>query len=92
MVDAVQLKAKFDGIWPHLDERAKRLMAASEARQLGYGGVSEVSRACGLSRVTITKALAELDSAPPSMQGEYGGVAVADGPLSNSIRDSPRRD
>jgi hypothetical protein len=39
-------------------------MAASEARQLGYGGVSEVSRACGLSRATITKALAELDSTP----------------------------
>jgi hypothetical protein len=38
-------------------------MAASEARQLGYGRVSEVSRACGLSRVTITKALAELDAA-----------------------------
>jgi Rhodopirellula transposase DDE domain len=64
MVDAGQLRAKFNVIWPHLDERAKRLMAASEARQLGYGGVSEVSRACGLSRVTITKALAELDSAP----------------------------
>lgn len=39
-------------------------MAASEARELGYGGVSAVSRACGLSRVTITKAMKELDEAP----------------------------
>lgn len=51
-------------MWPHLDERARRLFAASEARQLGHGGVSIVSRACGLSRVTITKGLRELDEAP----------------------------
>jgi len=51
-------------LWPHLDERARRLFAASEARQLGRGGISLVSRACGLSRVTITKALRELDEAP----------------------------
>jgi hypothetical protein len=40
------------------------MMAANEARQLGYGGVSAVSRACGLSRVTITKGIAELEMAP----------------------------
>ena len=39
-------------------------MAASEALQLGHGGISQVSRACGLSRVTITKAVQELDAAP----------------------------
>jgi hypothetical protein len=50
--------------WLHLDERARRLFAASEARQLGPGGVSIVSRACGLSRVTITKGLRELEEAP----------------------------
>jgi len=59
-----ELAAKFARIWPHLDERARRMMAANEARQLGYGGVSRVSRACGLSRITITKGLAELDVAP----------------------------
>jgi hypothetical protein len=64
MVNAIVLKEKFDLIWPHLDERSRRLMAASEARQLGYGGVSQVSKACGLSRVTITKALGELESEP----------------------------
>jgi hypothetical protein len=51
-------------LWPHLDERARRLFAASEARSLGHGGVSLVSRVCGLSRVTITKGLRELDEAP----------------------------
>jgi hypothetical protein len=58
------LKQKVALLWPHLDERARRLFAASEARQLGHGGVSLVSRACGLSRVTITKGLQELEAPP----------------------------
>jgi hypothetical protein len=44
------------------------MMAAIEARQLGYGGVSQVSRACGLSRVTIIKGMQEL-GAPPLPAG-----------------------
>lgn len=39
------------------------MLAAAEAGQIGYGGVSLVSRACGLSRVTIIKGIQEL-SAP----------------------------
>ena len=58
------LQQKVTLLWPHLDERARRLFAASEARQLGHGGVSLVSRACGLSRVTITKGLHELEAPP----------------------------
>jgi len=64
MLDTIALQNKFSSLWPHLDERAKRLFAASEARQYGYGGITAVSQACGLSRVTITKALAELDAVP----------------------------
>ena len=64
MLDATALKNKFSSLWPHLDERAKRLFAANEARQYGYGGITAISQACGLSRVTITKALEELDAAP----------------------------
>ena len=41
-------------------------MAANEALQDGYGGISRVSRACGLSRVTITKGVRELDEEPLS--------------------------
>ena len=58
------LKWKFLQLWPHLNERAKRLVAAEEALRLGFGGISSVSRACGLSRVTITKAIGELDASP----------------------------
>jgi hypothetical protein len=58
------LQAKLGQIWPHLNERSRRMVAAAEAQGLGYGGVSLVSRACGLSRVTITKGLRELQTAP----------------------------
>src|SRR5437773_11674216 len=40
------------------------MMAANEAVQDGYGGISRISRACGLSRVTITKGIRELEEDP----------------------------
>jgi hypothetical protein len=55
---AVKLKA----VWPLLDERARRLMAASEAAALGFGGVSLVHRACGLSRRAIANGIREIDA------------------------------
>ncbi len=58
------LKQKYALIWPHLNERARRMVAAGEARQLGYGGISRISRACGLSRVTITKGIHEILATP----------------------------
>src|SRR5213594_3847131 len=45
-----------------LDERTRRLMAASEALVLAYGGVSLVHRACGLSRRAIAKGIREIRS------------------------------
>jgi len=48
-------------LWPHLNERTRRLQAAAMARSLGRGGVSAVHRLCGLSRDTIYKGLKELD-------------------------------
>ncbi len=63
--DAV-LVHKFQSVWPLLDERSRRIMAASEALSLGHGGISMVSRACGLSRKAISKGVAEIQegSAP----------------------------
>ncbi len=61
------LEEKLASVWPLLDERTRRLTAASEARALGRGGISQVSRACGLSRKAITKGMREIESgtAPP---------------------------
>jgi len=73
VTELTALEQKVARLWPHLDERARRLFAASEARQLGHGGVSVMSRACGLSRVTIMKGLQELE-APPLPAGRVRRV------------------
>ena len=54
------IREKYARIWGLLDERARRLTAANEAIALGYGGVSCVHRACGLSRKTIHKGIHEI--------------------------------
>ena len=61
MDSLAELTAKLHSVWPLLDERTRRLMAASEAKALGYGGVSLVHRACGLSRKAITKGIHEIE-------------------------------
>src|SRR5258706_16138178 len=65
--DAV-LRQKFASVWGLLDERTRRLMAANEALSLGYGGVSLVSRACGLSRNAIARGIEEIaDGSSPGV-------------------------
>jgi len=54
------LKEKFRAVWPLLDERTRRVMAANEALSLGFGGISEVHRACGLSRRAIAQGISEI--------------------------------
>ena len=44
-------------------------MAASEAQALGYGGVSLVRRACGLSRKAISKGVREIEERSASWAG-----------------------
>jgi DDE family transposase len=54
------LTDKFRNVWPHLDERTRRLVAASEALSLGFGGVALVHRASGLSRQAIARGIGEI--------------------------------
>ncbi|MDR1049745.1 MAG: ISAzo13 family transposase [Deltaproteobacteria bacterium] len=58
------VKRRIQNMWPHLNERQRRMLAASEAQSLGYGGITAVSEICGLSRVTVTKGVKELDLLP----------------------------
>ncbi|MDJ0314559.1 ISAzo13 family transposase, partial [Arthrobacter sp. H35-D1] len=37
------LRAKFDSLLPHLDERQRRLLLGAEARVLGHGGIKLVA-------------------------------------------------
>lgn len=53
-----------------LDERARRLVAAAEAEAMGFGGVTAVAEASGLSRGTLMRGLAELQTAPKLLRGQ----------------------
>lgn len=72
-----ELRKKLAGVWPLLDERTRRLLAANEARALGRCGVSAVSRACGLSRKAISKGIKEIEAgtalAPGRVRQPGGG-------------------
>ncbi len=58
------LKAKFDSLYPHLNERSIRLWAAAEAIAFGRGGITQVSQATGLSPKTIRVGIRELEIEP----------------------------
>ncbi len=58
----VVLRAKFEALLPHLDERAQRLTLAAEARSLGHGGIAAVARASGSSRSRVQQGVAELEA------------------------------
>lgn len=70
------LTQKFESIWPHLDERTKRITAAGEAKAIGRGGISLVHQACGLSRIVIAKGMREIEQGqilPPGRVRNQGG-------------------
>ena len=54
---------KYEALRGLMDEQMRRLWAAAEARALGYGGVSTVARAIGLTRPTIAAGMKELGDA-----------------------------
>jgi transposase len=56
------LAAKFAAIFPHLDERQRRLLMGAEARALGRGGIRAVARAAGVREATVSLGVDELDS------------------------------
>lgn len=59
-MDTDLIKQRFTSLEPFLDERLRRLHAAAEAKAVGYGGVSAVARATGVSRRAIALGLQEL--------------------------------
>jgi len=62
MIDSESIVARFEAVSGHLNERDRRLYAASEARSAGVGGISAVSRATGVARSTLGRGLKDLAS------------------------------
>ena len=49
----VAVRQRFAAVKSTLNERQRRIWAAAEAKELGYGGISTVTRATGISRRAI---------------------------------------
>ncbi len=70
------IRQKYHAMLPELDERGRRRWAAAEARSLGWGGVTAVALATGMSDRTIRNGLQELESPetlPAGRQRREGG-------------------
>ena len=67
---------KYQALSRALNERQRRLWAAAETMSLGYGGLAIVSRATGISHVTIRQGIKELEEEqhlPPERSRRSGG-------------------
>jgi Rhodopirellula transposase DDE domain len=60
MVDASAIRERYTAVSRDLNERARRLFGAAEARTAGHGGITASSRATGLARSTIARGLKDL--------------------------------
>jgi hypothetical protein len=69
VAEAENIHARFRKLAPFLDERMRRLVAASESLAAGFGGTSVVSRQTGVSRRAIIQGIKELDEKPDVSAG-----------------------
>ena len=60
MEKAERMHIRHRTIWPHLDEKGRRLWAASEAQAHGRGGIKLVHEITGISRIVIIAGIKEL--------------------------------
>src|SRR5690242_1347921 len=69
MIDQEQIRERFTAVSPQLDERARRLLSATEARAAGDGGTAAVSQATGVAPSTIGRGLQDLAAQTPLTPG-----------------------
>jgi hypothetical protein len=55
-----RIRRKFQALTVVMDERMRRQWAATEAMEVGWGGISHVAKATGMSRTTILAGVREL--------------------------------
>lgn len=77
MADVAIIRQKYLSLKGALDERARRLWAATEAKAGGRGGVTAVLKATGMSSKTLARGIRELDSGEPLAPGRVLRFAVS---------------
>lgn len=76
MDEQTKLIEKYNSVLPFLSEKQKRIFLSAEAKYFGYGGISKVSKHSGMSRVSLTKGVKELEDKqdlPVSRSRKEGG-------------------
>lgn len=58
------IRIKYETLKGELDERGRRMWAATEAKSLGYGGVAAVSKATTIAESTIRIGRREMEASP----------------------------
>ncbi len=93
-MDAEKIKERYILLSPFLNERQRRLYLAAEAKVIGYGGVSIVSRMTGVSRAAISAGYVEHEKTeekklPPGRIRKAGGgrkrTAATDATLKSDL-------
>ena len=69
MVDERPIRERWLIVRDELDERARRLWAAAEARSHGRGGIAAVVRATGISEATVRRGIAEVECGERAPEG-----------------------
>lgn len=86
-MNAEHIKKRYELLESFLNEKQRRLLAAAEAEILGYGGLSTVSRATGLSRNTIKAGRANLNEERASgIVQFYGRIRQVGGGRKRTIK------
>ncbi|GAB2817742.1 hypothetical protein GCM10027073_56760 [Streptomyces chlorus] len=90
-----QLALRFGVLFPHLDERQRRLALATETRLLGHGGVRAVARTAGVSETTVRKGVFEREGGEDPLPGRQvrrcgGGSRFAPPENAPQKAESPR--
>src|SRR5918992_50564 len=62
------VRNKYQALKPVMDEKVQRRWAACEAMTIGWGGITGVSKATGISRPTIRAGIAEVQSGAPAAE------------------------
>jgi hypothetical protein len=55
------IQARINSVLPHLNELQCRIYLAAEAKSLGWGGTSKISRLSDVSRETIASGIKEIE-------------------------------
>lgn len=86
MQEVEAIRNRFELLSPYLDEKTRRLLVAAEAQSLGFGGITIVARATGMTRDTIRRGIGELQG---SAEPQAGRIRRSGGGRKRTIDTDP---